>query len=435
MQENLKKEIGTVGLAAAVVNITIGSGIFVLPALAAEHLGAAAIISYFICGGLIFLIALCFAEVGSKISVSGGTYAYIESAFGPFAGFLANNIFWFGSCVLSDAAAANALMKTLSYFFPSLDTALFRPIFFFALFGILAYINVRGAKNGVRFIVLITVAKLIPLLLIIGFGTGHITAENLHWKITPTLSEIGASSLVLFYAFLGIEGAVSNSGEFKNPAKVVPLGILTGLSIVLILYIIIQLVCQGVLGDQLLQHKEAPLTAVSGLIFGKAGVTLVVLGTAISILGSISGEILAVPRILFAGARDGILPGFIAKVHPRYFTPHIAIIIYAALGFLFAVLGVFKQLVVLASAATLLIYLGVVLAAIKLRYSNRASTQQSFKIPGGITVPIVATIVIIWLLSNLSIKEIKGAAIFIVVLSAIYFLIEFFKWKQNKASE
>ena len=108
MQENLKRDIGTFGLAAAVVNIMVGTGIFVLPALVAENLGAAAIICFFICGLLIFLIALCFAEVGSRVSVSGGTYAYIENAFGPFAGFLANNIFWFGACVLSDAASAKS---------------------------------------------------------------------------------------------------------------------------------------------------------------------------------------------------------------------------------------------------------------------------------------------------------------------------------------
>src|SRR5947207_2108815 len=101
--QNLKRTIGVFGLACAVVNITIGTGIFVLPALVAGRLGGAAIICFFVGGLLIFLIALCFAEVGGKVTGSGGTYAYIETAFGPFAGFLANNIFCFGSCVLSDA--------------------------------------------------------------------------------------------------------------------------------------------------------------------------------------------------------------------------------------------------------------------------------------------------------------------------------------------
>lgn len=426
MQENLKRTIGVFGLACAVVNITVGTGIFVLPALVAENLGAAAIVCFFICGLLIFLIALCFAEVGSKVTGSGGTYTYIETAFGPFAGFLANNIFWFGSCVLSDAAMANALSKTLSYFFPVIDSAVFRPVFFLLLFGGLAFINVRGAKQGVRFIVFTTIAKLIPLLLLVAFGTGHITAENLQWKQTLTVNNIGASTLVLFYAFLGIETAVTNSGEFKNPAKTVPLGILGGLSFVLVLYIAIQLITQGILGDRLLTFKDAPLAAVSEILFGNFGSVLIVSGTAIAILGSLSGEILAIPRVLFAGARDGILPKALSKVHPQFFTPHVAIIVYAALGFLFAVFGGFKQLIILASAATILIYLGVVLAAIKLRF-KKTGTEKTFTIPGGITVPLIAAAIIIWLLSNLSQAEIIGISIFIAVLVFIFLIMQMIK--------
>lgn len=426
MQENLKRTIGVFGLACAVVNITVGTGIFVLPALVAENLGAAAIVCFFICGLLIFLIALCFAEVGSKVTGSGGTYAYIETAFGPFAGFLANNIFWFGSCVLSDAAMANALSKTLSYFFPVIDSAVFRPVFFLLLFGGLAFINVRGAKQGVRFIVFTTIAKLIPLLLLVAFGTGHITAENLQWKQTLTIDNIGTSTLVLFYAFLGIETAVTNSGEFKNPAKTVPLGILGGLSFVLVLYIAIQLITQGILGDRLLTFKDAPLAAVSEILFGNFGSVLIVAGTAIAILGSISGEILAIPRVLFAGAQDGVLPKALSKVHPQFFTPHVAIIVYAALGFLFAVLGGFKQLIILASAATILIYLGVVLATIKLRFKKNGA-QKTFTIPGGITVPLIAAAIIIWLLSNLSQAEIIGISIFIAVLIFIFLIMQLIK--------
>ncbi len=430
MQENLKRTIGVFGLACAVINITVGTGIFVLPALVAENLGAAAIVCFFICGLLIFLIALCFAEVGSKVTVSGGTYAYIETAFGSFAGFLANNIFWFGSCVLSDAAIANALVKTGSLFFPFIDSAVFRPVFFLLLFGVLAFINVRGAKEGVRFIVIATIAKLIPLLLLIAFGTGHISAENLQWKHSLTINNVGTSTLILFYAFLGIENAVTNGGEFKNPAKTVPLGILSGLSFVLILYIAIQLITQGVLGDQLIAFKEAPLAAVSKIVFGNFGITLVVAGTAISMLGALSGEILATPRILYAGARNGILPKFLSKVHPQFLTPHVAIIVYAALGFLLALLGGLKQLIILSSAATLLIYFGVVMATIKLRFKKLAAAEKTFTIPGGITIPLIATAIIIWLLSNLSKEEIIGISLFILILAFIFLIMKMIKDKK-----
>jgi amino acid transporter len=428
--QNLKRTIGVFGLACAVVNFTIGTGIFVLPALIAENLGAAAIICFLICGLLIYLIALCFAEVGSKITNSGGTYAYIEAAFGPFAGFLANNVFWFGACILSDAAVANALSKTVGYFFPLLDSTLFRPLFFLLLFGGLAYTNIRGAKNGMRLIMITTFAKLIPLVLLIILGVGHISGKNLQWQNSFTINDIGSATLVLFYAFLGVESAVTNSGEFKNPARVVPFGILSGLLIVLLIYVSIQLVTQGILGSQLLLYKEAPLAEVANRIFGYVGVTIIVIGTAVSMLGGLSGAIMAIPRVLFAGARDGILPKFLGKVHPKFVTPHFAIIVYASFGYLFAVFGAFKQLVILTTAATLLIYLGVVLATIKLRYKKTGVEEKGFTIPGGLTVPVLATMIIIWILSHLSKQEITGISIFIVILSLGYILVKRFKKRQ-----
>ncbi|MEO8772535.1 MAG: amino acid permease, partial [Ferruginibacter sp.] len=285
-------------------------------------------------------------------------------------------------------------------------------------------------KYGLRFIVFTTFAKLIPLLLLIGFGTGHISLANLHWKYALTFNNVGSASLLLIFAFCGIETAVTNSGEFKNPSRTVPLGILSGLSFVVLLYIAIQLVSQGVLGDGLIAVKDAPLAAVSNILFGSFGTTLVVAGTAVSMLGGISGEILAIPRVLFAGARDGILPKALAKVHPKYVTPHVAIAVYTGLGFLFAVFGVLKQLLILSTAATLLIYLGVVLATIKLRFKKSGSNEKGFKIPGGITVPILATVTIIWLLSHLSKQEIIGSSIFIVALAVIYFLMSKFKNKK-----
>ncbi|SRR5579871_77494 len=429
MQENLKRDIGTFALACTVVNLMVGTGIFVLPALAAEKLGAAAIICFFICGFLIFLIALCFAEVGSKVTVSGGTYTYIELAFGPFTGFLANNLFWFGSCVLGDAAIANALAKTLSYFFPALDSEIVRPLFLLLLFGGLTFINIRGAKYGVWFVVIMTFAKLIPLFLIVAFGAFHISAQNLHWQHAPALSDIGSSTLILFFAFLGIESAVNNGGEFKNPAKTVPLGILSGLIFVVFFYVAIQVISQGVLGDKLLAFKDAPLVAVASNLFGSSGITLMVCATAISMLGVLSGEILGNSRILFAGARDGILPKFLARVQPKYLTPHLSIIVYSGLGFLFAVFGAFKQLIILASASSLLIYLGVVLATIRLRYKKVKTAEKSFTIPGGIIVPLIAAVIIIWVLSNLSKQEITGIIIALLILSVIFVLMKLFKKK------
>jgi basic amino acid/polyamine antiporter, APA family len=433
MQEQLKRSIGVFGLAAAVINMTIGTGIFVLPALAYEQLGNAAIFSFLVCGVLIFFIALCFAEVGSKITTSGGPYTYIEVAFGKYAGFIANMIFLLCT-VLSDAAAANALTKTLSFFWPAADTNTVRPFLFFILFGGLAYINIRGVQQGMTLIVMATVAKLIPLLLVVAWGFSEINFYNLSLSTSFTIKEMGAATIVLFYAFLGIETAVSNGGEFKNPSRTVPLGVLGGLFFVLIVYILIQLITQGMLGEKLLQVKDAPIAAVSNMLFGKTGAWMIVIGTAISIIGTISSEVMGIPRVMYAGARDGLLPKFLFTVHTKYVTPHYAIIIYTGIGFLIAVFGAFKQLIILTSATTLLVYLGVVLSAIKLR-TNKAAYEKSFRIPGGIIVPAASAITILWLLSNLSKQELIGLFITLAGLSVIYILMQMMKKKNMQANK
>lgn len=431
-KENLKREIGVRSLTLAIINITAGSGIFVIPAIIAEDLGAAAVVAYLVCGLLIFLIGLCFAEVGSKTSASGGVYTYIETAFGPFAGFLANNIFWLGGCVVSDAAIANALTDTLKYFFPLFGNELFRAFFLFLVFGILTLLNIRSVKNGVRFIEFATLGKLIPMIALVIAGAWFISPKNLEWTISPGIGNIGSASLLLFFAFIGLEGPLSNGGEIKNPKRTVPLGIFLGVSGVLILYIAIQLVTQGVLGADILTHKDAPLAAVADIAFGKWGAIIIIAATALSMLGALGGEILSIPRILFAGARDGLMPKPLAKVHDRYFTPHVAIAFYASLGLILAISGGFKQLATIASAALLIIYLGVVLSTVKLRRKDTLIAEKTFRVPGGIIVPLLATAAIVWLLSNLSRQEFAGIGLFMIVFSIIYFTMKQVKKKKQE---
>ena len=430
-KENLKREIGVRTLTLAIVNNTVGTGIFVIPAIIAENLGAAAIVAYLVCGALMFLIALCFAEVGSKVTSSGGTYAYIETAFGRYPGFIANNLFWFGSGMLSDAAVANGLAYTLKYFFPLLGNELFKILFFIFIFGTLAFINIRSVKNGVRFIEFATFAKLIPLVLLIIIGTGFISAENLRWTSSPTVGSIGAASLLLIFAFMGIESPVTNSGEIKNLKRTMPLGICFGISSILILYISIQLLTQGVLGNTISDHKDSPLGAVAGIIFGKAGATFIIVASSVSMLGILGGNIFSIPRVLYAGARDGVMPKVLSKVHPRFFTPHIAVVFYTSMGLLFASLGGFKQLAIMSGAATLLIYLGVVLATLKLRKTNSGTTEKTFRTPGGIIIPLLAICVIVWILSNLSKQEFTNIVIFILLLSLIYIATKLLKKRSS----
>jgi amino acid transporter len=274
-------------------------------------------------------------------------------------------------------------------------------------------------------VIFTTIAKLIPLLLVVLFGLGKISVENLAWKGSFGMAEIGAGTLVFFYAFLGIETSVSNSGEFKNPARVVPLGILSGLSLVLMIYLLIQLVTQGILGDELQMHKDAPLAEVSNRLFGALGIVLVTIGAAVAMLGNLSGEIFSIPRIFFAGARDGIFPKFFGKVHPRFVTPARAIILYSSIDFIFALFGGLRQLLILSTATTLLIYLGVVLAVIRLRRIMPMASGTGFRVPGGMVVPVITSIAILWLFFTLTWPELAGMALLLGLLSLVYFFMRY----------
>ena len=430
--EHLKREIGVRSLALAGVNMVVGTGIFVLPAIVVEGLGATAILAYIVCGALIFLLALCFAEAGSNTSKSGGVYTYIETAFGPWAGFLAGNIYLLGGCMASDAALANALADTLQHFFPALGIDVYRMTFLLLLFGGLAWLNISSVKNGVGFVVFAGIGKLLALVVLIIVAIPYVEAENLKWVSEPTVSNIGAASLLLFFAFLGLEVPLSNGGEIKNPSRTVPLGIFVAVFIVLLLYISIQWVTQGTLGDQLSAHKDTPLAAVAAIALGKPGMAFIIAVTILSILGSLSGEILSQPRILFAAARDGLLPKRLAGLHPRFATPHIAIGVYVAIGFIMAVSGGFKQLAIIASASSLLLYLGVVLSTIKLRRMKAHDAEKGFRVPGGVMIPLIAAAAIIWLLSHLAKAELTGMGIFMLAFSIIYFVMKRLKMKRSR---
>jgi len=414
------------GLSANIVNIVIGAGIFVLPAIVAAGLGSASIFAYLFCGFLIILMMLCYAEVGSKITDTGGVYTYIEKSFGRYPGFLTAVLFLLAT-ITANAAVANAIADIISELFPFFKGEFFRILFFFILFSGLAYINVMGVKKGVGFVKMITILKLAPLLLIVLIGFKDVSISNLYWESLPSIKQVGETSLILFFAFTGAGSALSVSGEVRNPNKIIPRGILLGILIVLIVYILVQTVAQGVLGSSLPQFTENPLGEVASQIFGPIGFALLTIGAGVSMFGNLSGMILSVPRVLFAASNDRIIPlKKLALVHKKYATPYVSIIVYASLGFILASAGGFKQLAIISSASSLLISLGISVATIKLRRDkNFASDSKTFKIPGGYAVPILSSLFIIWFLYHLKEEAIIKIGLFILVLTAAYFLINY----------
>ena len=400
--------------------MVVGAGIFVLPGVVAAKLGPAAIIAYLICGVAISLIFLCYAEIGSRVTRSGGSYAYIEEAFGPFAGFISSMLLWFGWAVLSDAALTVAMIETLAIAVPELHEPVWKVLFMLVLFSFMVITNIVGVKSGVRLYIFNTIAKFVPLALLLVAGFFFIEIDNLKITKWPSFDNIGAATLVLIFAFSGAECALNASGEIENPSKTVPRGILLGLGSIFLLYLGLQTVAQGVLGAELANNTEAPLAAAANEIFGDWGVKLLIVGGAISIFSTLSGDILVTPRVVFAAARDGNLPKPLAKVHAKYKTPYVSIIFYACTIAALALSGQFKVLAVMASGSILLVYAGVSLATLKLRLRDGPPARGQFKMPGTAIIPVMSCGVIAWMLWQLTYDEALGLLALIGISIAIF---------------
>ena len=403
--EGLVRVIGVGALSLGVVNMVVGAGIFVLPGRIAAELGSAAILAYLICSVAVALIFLCFAEVGGRVTRSGGAYAYIEEAFGPLAGFIASILLWFGFSALADAAITVAMVEVMTVAFPMLGASVPRSAFIIALFMFLTVVNIRGVEAGVRLYVFNTLAKLIPLLLLLVAGLFAINVENLAIPEWPTAGELGAGAIMLFFAFSGAESALSASGEIKNPSRTVPMGLLIGMASLLVLYVGLQTVAQGVLGPELANNTEAPLAAVAVEVFGGWGGKMLLVGVVISIYGAISGDMLGAPRVIFASSLDGNLPKVLSKVHAKYKTPHVAVIFFAVVVCVFALSGTFRYLAVFATGSLLLIDLGVSLAVLRLRQRDGLPGAGEFRLPFGPLIPLLSCLIVGWLLAQVPAEE------------------------------
>jgi len=418
-ERSLVRAVGTWGLAASVVNITVGGGIFRLPAVAAAALGPAAPIAYLICAVAMGLIVLCFAEAGSRVSLTGGLYAYVEIAFGPFVGFVCGVLLWAG-ITAATAAVASFFADAIGAMAPVLAGAIARSIAITTILVALAVLNIAGVRGASRFNSVMTVAKLVPLVVLIVVGAAFVRGENLRWTATPAAGDIARASIVSIFAFLGVESALVPSGEVRDPARTIPRAIFLAMIGIAILYLAVQLVTQGILGAALAGQKT-PLAEAAAKAMGPGGGTLILVGSAISMFGYVSGMTLAVPRMLFAFGRDGFLPAQLSAVHPRFKTPYIAIACQTVIVVGLAITGTFEKLAIIANGSILLVYAACCFAVVQLRRRAIQETGTPFRAPLGGVVPVLAIAVIVWMMTSLSRDE-WLALLAVIAVAAVVFV-------------
>lgn len=416
-----RRVIGVLGLALIAVNITIGSGIFGLPGLVAALLGPTALLAYLLVAVLMVLVGFCFAEVGSRVSGAGGLYAYALASFGPVVAGIMGTLLWAANSVVPNAAVANLLVNTLAATVPALGGPLPRTAILAATYTVLTIINVRPAQNGTRVSAALCVIKLLPLLALVAVGSFAIHPANLHWVAAPTIGKLSEACALVFFAFMGTEGALTVSAEVMSPARTVPRAIVLALAIVASIYIGLQVVAQGVLGPDLATSK-VPLVDTASVVFGPWGARLIAVATILSTTGFLAADVLSSPRILPALAEHGQLPRVFASIHPRFGTPAVAVVTYAVLCALVAWTGSFRQLVIIGASGTLLMYLICCLGLLRLRARNVAMDGKPFHAPGGSFVPLAASAIIVAILTTLEWRELIAAFVIVGVSGTIYWL-------------
>ncbi len=418
-EEKLPRNLGLWGIWMLVVNGLIGAGIFGLPSGAAALAGEYSVLVYAFCALLILPIILCFAELGSYFRGTGGPIRYGTLAFGSFVGFQGGWLYYLAR-LISFSANTVLLTDSIAYFIEGAGTGTGRIISLAVICIGLSVINVLGSVESIRSMTIFTVIKFAVLILLPLGGFILLGAEVIPSFETPIppSQDLGAAALLLIYAFVGFEGAVVPAGEAKRPERDMPLGLLLGLAVVAILYMLIQLVSQAAVPD--LANSKTPLLDVSASLFGSTGAILLMVGVAASVLANLVSSMFSATRVTYALSLEKSLPRWFGEVHSQYLTPANSVIFFGIAAFLLAAFGSFTVLAAMTVLSRLFLY-GMSCAAIpKVRPQFRG--EGRFILKGGYAIPVLGIGACLWLMLQVSSQSIWMTAIFVGLGSLLFWI-------------
>ncbi len=425
-EEKLIRGIGRWDFAALVINGIIGAGIFGLPSKVFAQIGSYSLFAFVACALIIGLIVLVYAEVASRFSATGGAYLYARTAFGPAVGFQVGWLYWIVR-VSTFAANGNLLVTYLGFFIPGANEGAMRVALICLMVVIITAVNLIGVRESAMMTNLMTVGKLLPLLVFVVAGIFFIQPSNFTLGTLPQYSSFSSVVLLLIYAFVGFESAVVLAGETKDPERTIPYGLIAGVTVVTVFYVAIQLVSIGTLPD--LAASERPIADAATTFLGPFGATFITLGVLVSIFGNVNGGVLTATRTLFAMSEQGDLPKVFEKVHPRYKTPYVSIIVTSVVILILTLQSSFLTAVAIATITRLIVYSTTCLALPVLRRRSDLPPAP-FIAPFGIVAAVLSIGLIVWLLTNVDFgKEGLSSLVAAVIGIAIFAFSRIFRKK------
>lgn len=415
----LLRAVGAFALTAAVINVIVGGGVFRMPTKLATEMGSAAPLALIVGALAIIPIALCFSAIGSRTSATGGPYTYVSATFGAFAGFIAGALMWVSN-VTSSAGVAAAYTEQVAKLVPAMSDPAARAGLLIGTYLVLFGLNAFGVKLGARAIATLATLKLTPLFLLAGIGLFFVDWSLVSFDMgdVPSFGALGASMVMVMFAYSGMETALVPSGEVRNPSRDVPRATMVAILLVVLLYMGLQIVAQGVLGAGL-ASSTVPLADTAGALWAPAR-TLLLLTACVSMLGFLMGNLFGSSRLLYALGRDGYLPHAIGQVNARSRVPLLALVTHAVIACGLALAGNFDTLALISGGAICLTYVLVSLSAWRAQRVDLRERGEPFVLPGGPLVPAIAVLAMLAIVFTLTAEEWAAIVIALVALVLVY---------------
>ena len=417
----LNNKLGLMSIILLGVNAIIGTGIFLLPGKAAALVGVNSLWVIVFDALLVMSIALCFAEMGGMFNKNGGPYVYAKEAFGNFVGFEVGFMKW-AIATIAWSAMAVGFDTALGAVWEPASTEMGKNVIATLIIVVLGIMNIMGVKISKIINNIVTIGKLLPLIFFILVGIFYVKGVNfVPMESVPDITQasFGAAALIIFYAFTGFESIAVAAEDMEKPERNVPKAIILVLTLVSIVYILIQAICIGIMGDALVTSKT-PVADAAFVFMGPLAKAIVTAGTLISIGGiNVASSFLA-PRSGVAMADDGLIPKVVSKRNKKD-APYVAIIVTVVFAVVLSWTGSFEKLAAISVVSRFAQYLPTCLAVLVFR-SKRPDMARTFRVPLGPVIPVLAVVVSIWLLTQSSLEKVFWGLGGLVVGAVLYYI-------------
>ncbi len=385
-----RRRLGLFDVLCIGVNATVGSGVFALPGEMQRAMGGWSPFAYVLCAILLLPVALSFAELSGRFDESGGAYVYARHAFGERVGFVIGWYCWANTFV-SWAANATIFVDLVGGRFPGYHPFPHGKIIAVAVVVALGTVNYFGVKSGAWVVNLLVLGKLSAIFFFLAAAVFSLDRGRLGGALPHGALGVADGIYLALFPLQGFEVTPVAAGETDNPQRNVPLGTMGALLFSALLFIVVQAVLVASYPG-LAQPSEQPLADAARYLGPRVGLVVLV-GSFVSIGGFTAGSALGSPRYAEAIASHGLLPRQLASVHPRWLTPHVAIVVTTGFTAVLAFFFDYRQLVGMSNVTVVIQYLAACLAVPVLRAKLGPPTgPRAWRIPGGAVIPMIGAV-------------------------------------------